>query len=172
MTLISLSLSLLINLNQALNFHSWISCGHHQQPPRVKIRVALKSLFAKHLLPPPVATVIHISHHSNSSHLLNSLSPRFLCIKLNSGRNHELHCHPSMCILAKQRLGLSAMDFDQKLQFVERRVRERLGFQAFNLMRESQSKKLMRERERGHALNFMRERKRQGFKNILRKFYK
>lgn len=77
-----------------------------------------------------------------------------------------------MCILAKQRLGLSAMDFDQKLQFVERRVRERLRFQAFNLMRESQSKKLMRERERGHALNFMRERKRQGFKNILRKFYK
>ena len=59
------------------------------------------------------------------------------------------------------------MDFDQKLQFVERRVRERLRFQAFNLMRESQSKKLMRERERGHALNFMRERKRQGFKNIL-----
>ena len=39
------------------------------------------------------------------------------------------------------------MDFDQKLQFVERRVRKRLGFQAFNLMRESQSEKLMRERE-------------------------
>ena len=52
-----------------------------------------------------------------------------------------------MHILAKQRLGLSAMDFDQKLQFVERRVRKRLGFQAFNLMRESQSEKLMRERK-------------------------
>ena len=65
------------------------------------------------------------------------------------------------------------MDFDQKLQFVERRVRERLGFQAFNLMRESQSKKLMRERERGHALNFMRERKLKiYYENFINKIYK